>query len=191
MIVKGHDFSAVTLVGVLDADLSLYYSDYRSNELTFQQITQVAGRAGRDDKEGSVIIQTYNPAHYVFRFARRYDYEGFYDKESNMRETTSFPPYSIIIRILLKSADEEKALRAARKCYTVMRGIKEEKTGLFRVQAMRAPVKRISNEYRFQVVVWLRTEAEKTLVPRIYAEADKLNENKVVTFVEVNPINMR
>ncbi len=191
MIVKGHDFSNVTLVGVLDADLSLYYSDYRSNELTFQQITQVAGRAGRDDKEGSVIIQTYNPAHYVFRFARQYDYEGFYDKESNMRETTSFPPYSKIIRILLKSENEEKALISARKCYSRMREIKEENTGLFRVQAMRAPVKRISNEYRFQVVIWLRIQSEKELVPRIYAEADKLNDKSVVTFVEVNPVNMR
>ncbi len=191
MIVKGHDFSNVTLVGVLDADLSLYYSDYRSNETTFQQITQVAGRAGRDDKEGAVIIQTYNPAHYVFRFARQYDYEGFYDKESNMRETTAFPPYSKIIRILVKSTDEQKALRAARQCYTVMHNIKNENVGLFRVQAMRAPVKRISNEYRFQVVVWVKTEAEKALVPRLYAEADKFNDKSVVTFVEVNPINMR
>lgn len=191
MIVKGHDFANVTLVGVLDADLSLYYSDYRSNELTFQQITQVAGRAGRDDKEGAVIIQTYNPSHYVFRFARQYDYEGFFDKENNMRETTAFPPFSKIIRILLKSENEEKALRAARDCYTKMRAIKEEKSGLFRVQAMRAPVKRISNEYRFQVVIWIHTEAEKELVPRIYAEADKLNDKSVVTFVEVNPTNMR
>ena len=191
MIVKGHDFSDVTLVGVLDADLSLYYSDYRSNETTFQQITQVAGRAGRDDKDGAVIIQTYNPAHYVFRFARQYDYEGFFEKENNVRESTSFPPFSKIVRILLKSENEEKALRAARDCYQRMRKIKEENTGLFRVQAMRAPVKRISNEFRFQVVIWLKTEAEKELLPRIYAEADQLNSNKVVTFVEVNPINMR
>ncbi|MBO4538912.1 MAG: primosomal protein N', partial [Clostridia bacterium] len=191
MIVKGHDFSDVTLVGVLDADLSLYYSDYRSNETTFQQITQVAGRAGRDDKDGAVIIQTYNPAHYVFRFARQYDYEGFFEKENNVRESTSFPPFSKIVRILLKSENEEKALKAARDCYQRMRKIKEENTGLFRVQAMRAPVKRISNEFRFQVVIWMKTEAEKDLLPRIYAEADDLNSNKVVTFVEVNPINMR
>ncbi len=191
MIVKGHDFGNVTLVGVLDADLSLYYSDYRSNETTFQQITQVAGRAGRNDKEGSVIIQTYNPAHYVFRFARQYDYEGFFEKENNIRETTVFPPFSKIMRVLVKSEKEEKALVAARECYAALRKIKEENVGLFRVQAMQAPVKRISNEFRFQVVIWIRTDAEKAVTPRVYETAEKLNKKPVVTFVEVNPVNMR
>ncbi len=191
MIVKGHDFANVTLVGVLDADLSLYGSDYRSNETTFQQITQVAGRAGRDEREGRVVIQTYNPAHYVFRFARQYDYEGFFEKENNVRESTVFPPFSKIFRILLKSEKEEKALVAARDCYSRMREIKEKNIGLFRVQAMRAPVKRISNEYRFQVVVWGRTENEKELARQVYAVAEELNKKPVVTFVEVNPINMR
>lgn len=191
MIVKGHDFKDVTLVGVLDADLSLYYADYRSNENTFQLITQVAGRAGRDKKAGKVVIQTYNPHHYVFRFAVNYDYKGFYDKESNAREVTGFPPYSKIVRILIKSENEEKALTSARECYNYMREIKEKNGGLFRVQAMRAPITRISNEYRFQVVAWLKSECEKELLPLVYKNADKVNKRGVVSFVEVNPTQMR
>lgn len=191
MIVKGHDFAGVTLVGVLDADLSLYGSDYRSNETTFQQITQVAGRAGRDEKEGKVVIQTYNPNHYVFRFARKYDYRGFFEKENNIRETTSFPPFSKIARVLVKGENEEKTLVAAREEYEIMRSIKAEHPQLFRVQAMRAPIKKISNEYRFQIVVWIKEEAEKEVLPLVYKAADRITGKGVTAFVEINPTNMR
>ena len=191
MIVKGHDFAGVTLVGVLDADLSLYGSNYRSNETTFQQITQVAGRAGRDEKEGKVVIQTYNPNHYVFRFARKYDYRGFFEKENNIRETTSFPPFSKIARVLVKGENEEKTLVAAREEYEIMRSIKAEHPQLFRVQAMRAPIKKISNEYRFQIVVWIKEEAEKEVLPLVYKAADRITGKGVTAFVEINPTNMR
>lgn len=191
MIVKGHDFSNVTLVGVLDADLSLYSSDYRSNEITFQQITQVAGRAGRDEKEGKVIIQTYNPNHYVFRFARKYDYVGFFDKENNIRESTSFPPFSKIARILVKGENEEKTLIAARKGYELLRAVRGESKGLFRVQAMRAPIKRISNEYRFQIVAWIKRESEEDILPRVYKISEEITERGVTAFVEINPTTMR
>jgi primosomal protein N' (replication factor Y) len=191
MIVKGHDFKDVTLVGVLDADQSLYCADYRSNETTFQQITQVAGRAGRDEKEGRVVIQTYNPNHYVFRFAKAYNYIDFFEKENNIRESTSFPPFSEIIRVLIKGADDEKATAAARECYTDMRKLKTENPELFRVQAMRAPIRRMCNEYRFQVVVWLKNEAEKTVLPKVYGIADKYNNRYVTSFVDINPTSMR
>lgn len=191
MIVKGHDFKDVTLVGVLDADLSLYYSDYRSNENTFQLITQVAGRAGRDVKPGKVVIQTYNPRHYVFRFAESYDYEGFYDKESNVREATMFPPFSKIARVLVKSENEEKALASARECYNSIREIRAAYPGLFRVQAMRAPITKISNEYRFQVVAWLKGEDEEKILPLVYKSAEGVNRRGVVSFVEINPTQMR
>lgn len=191
MIVKGHDFKDVTLVGVLDADLSLYYSDYRSNENTFQLITQVAGRAGRAEKPGKVVIQTYNPHHYVFRFAESYDYVGFYEKEASVREATSFPPYSKIARILIKSEEEEKALAAARVCYNAIRNDRQTYTGIFRVQAMRAPIARISKEYRFQVVVWISEQQEREAVPVIYRRAAELNKKGVASFVEINPTQMR
>lgn len=191
MIVKGHDFKDVTLVGVLDADLSLYYSDYRSNENTFQLITQVAGRAGRADKPGKVVIQTYNPHHYVFRFAENYDYVGFYEKEASVREATSFPPFSKIARILVKSEDEEKALSSARVCYNAISAERKNHTGIFRLQAMRAPISRINKEYRFQIVAWIKSEEERDVVPIIYKKADEVNKKGVVSFVEINPTQMR
>ena len=86
MIVKGHDFPNVTLVGILAADLSLYSDDYRSAERTFQLLTQAAGRAGRGKREGEVVIQTYSPEHYSIEKAAAQDYEGFYQEEMNYRE---------------------------------------------------------------------------------------------------------
>lgn len=93
MIAKGLDFPNVTLVGVLNADTSLNLPDFRSAERTFQLLTQVAGRAGRADKEGEVIIQTYNPSHYAIRFAQQQDYEGFYAYEMGIRRQLAYPPY--------------------------------------------------------------------------------------------------
>ncbi|MFA6866540.1 MAG: primosomal protein N' [Clostridia bacterium] len=190
MIVKGHDFENVTLVGVLDADMSLYFSDFRSNEKTFQLITQVAGRAGRQQKQGQVLIQTYNPHHYVFDFSKNYDYEGFFEKEINIRETTKFPPFSKIVRILIKSKDEEKAMVQARICYNEMRELNRENDEIFRVKAMRAPLKKLKSEYRFQVVLWLLSEGEEKILPQIYERVANLKDKNTVMFVEINPTQM-
>ncbi len=190
MIVKGHDFANVTLVGILDADLSLYFPDFRSNENTFQLITQVAGRAGREQKEGKVVMQTYNPQHYVFRFARNYDYCGFFEKESNVRQTTHFPPYSVIARTLVASEDESKAMQAAREGYELLRKLKEQNCGIFRVQAMRAPIKRMMNKYRFQIVVWIDLKNGESALPLVYQEMKKLPTRGVSSFIEINPMQM-
>jgi primosomal protein N' (replication factor Y) len=192
MIAKGHDFSNVTLVGILDADLALYYSDYRSNERTFQLITQVAGRAGREQKSGRVIMQTTNPNHYVFRYASRYDYKGFFEKESNVRETTKFPPYTRIVRLLVLSKKDECAITAARKLYETLSALKTEtyKKEIIRVQAMRAPIKRICSNFRFQVVVWVSLGSEELLMPEIYKAASEATARDVTVFTEINPQQM-
>lgn len=192
MIAKGHDFPNVTLVGILDADLALYFSDYRSNERTFQLITQVAGRAGREQKRGRVIMQTYNPNHFVFKYAERYDYEGFFERESNVRETTKFPPYTRIIRLLVLSQKDEQAMVAARKMYTELSALKTERfmKEIIRVQAMRAPIKRISNNYRFQIVVWESLDSGDTVLPYIYKVAEGGISKDVTVFCELNPQQM-
>lgn len=106
MIVKGHDFPKVTLVGIVAADMSLYASDYRAVERTFQLVTQAAGRAGRGQRRGEVVIQTYSPDNYGIICAAGQDYTGFYDKEISYRQMLSYPPVNNMIRINISSADE-------------------------------------------------------------------------------------
>ena len=116
MIAKGHDFEDVVLVGIIDADQSLYQSDYRSTERTFQLITQVAGRAGRSKDQGKVILQTYSPRHYVYRFAQNYDFKGFFKKEANLRKVTNFPPYTRVLRVLFSHEDENIVAKKIKMC---------------------------------------------------------------------------
>lgn len=113
MIVKGHDFKSVTLVGVLAADLSLNQNDYRAGERTFQLLTQAAGRAGRGDKQGEVVIQTYQPEHYSIVHAAKQDYEGFYEEEILYREMLRYPPVEHMLAVLISSAEQEKGMELA------------------------------------------------------------------------------
>lgn len=117
MIAKGHDFPSVTLVGILDADMSLHFADYRSGERTFQLITQVAGRSGRAEEKGRVVLQTFSPENDVLRYAVAYDYEGFYQNEISLRAATAFPPFSKIVRVLVTGEDDKKTIEALRGVY--------------------------------------------------------------------------
>ena len=117
MIAKGHDFPNVTLVGILEGDAALYFSEYKASETTFQLITQVAGRSGRSEKQGHVIMQTYLPNHYVINFAKRYDYTGFYAHEINLRKATKFPPFTKLVRILIQSSEDNEAATVTREVY--------------------------------------------------------------------------
>lgn len=107
MIVKGHDFPNVTLVGVLAADMSLYTGDYRSGERTFQLLTQAEGRAGRGDRPGEAVIQTYDPSHYAIRTAAEQDYEAFYEEEIRYRELMGYPPAENLLGVLVSGPEEE------------------------------------------------------------------------------------
>lgn len=114
MIVKGHDFPNVTLVGILAADMSLYSNDYRAGERTFQLLTQAAGRAGRGRSRGEVVIQTYSPEHYSIEMAAAQDYEGFYDAEMKYRELMGYPPVEQLLAVLMTGPLEELLETAAR-----------------------------------------------------------------------------
>ncbi|MBI5417908.1 primosomal protein N', partial [Candidatus Poribacteria bacterium] len=115
IIAKGHDFPNVTLVGIIFADITLNLPDFRSAERTFQLLTQVAGRAGRDCKPGKVVIQTYEPEHYSIRLASLHDYKNFYEKEIKYRKALFYPPFTRIISILFKCKDYGKNMNAANK----------------------------------------------------------------------------
>ena len=190
MIAKGHDFPDVTLVGIVDADMSLHFADYRAAERTYQLITQVAGRAGRDEKPGRVVLQTFTPNHYVYKFAVTNNYVGFYEKEVNLREVTKYPPFSRIIRVLVSSENEELAGR-------VLKGIFDEITGLSRqyrqnfayFAAMKSPLKKIQDKFRVQVLARI-TGNEDEITKKIYEIVDKYTVPKATVFVEVNPNNL-
>ena len=190
MIAKGHDFKNVTLVGIIDADLSLYYSDYRSAERTFQLITQVAGRAGREQKPGRVIMQTYSPRHYVYGFAKEYNYEGFYTKEINSRELTKYPPFTKIVRLLVLSENQDESRIMADKLTAKLVTIKTKTEGIRNLQKMTAPLKKLRGFYRYQIVIWLDAEKEEALMPIIYAVANEGNTGSVSVFSEINPQQM-
>ena len=190
MIAKGHDFKNVTLVGIIDADLSLYYSDYRSSERTFQLITQVAGRAGREQKPGRVIMQTYSPRHYVYGFAKEYNYEGFYTKEINSRELTKYPPFTKIVRLLVLSENQVESRIMADRLTAKLVTVKTKTEGIRNLQKMTAPLKKLRGFYRYQIVIWLDADKEEELMPIIYAIANEGNTGSVSVFSEINPQQM-
>jgi primosomal protein N' (replication factor Y) len=187
MIAKGHDFASVTLVGILEADAALYFSDYRSAERTFQLITQVAGRAGRAEKKGRVILQTYAPNHYVFRFGKSYDYVGFWKKEINTRMVTKFPPYTKIVRILIASEDEQTAVDMTRSVYKAVRRLEEQSGKFVYLGAAKSPITRMRSMSRYQVLMRLNPAQFDAIIKQIYAIADTNRLKKGVCFVEINP----
>ena len=122
MIVKGHDFPNVTLVAALAADMSMFENDYRSSERTFQLLMQASGRAGRGQKQGEVIIQTYRPDHYVIQSVAAQDAEVFYENELAYRRVLSYPPYFSMLTIRIFSEDREKGLACVRELSGAVRG---------------------------------------------------------------------
>ncbi|MBQ7712799.1 MAG: primosomal protein N' [Clostridia bacterium] len=191
MIVKGHDFPNVTLVGILDADMSLYYEDYHSAERTYQLVSQMSGRAGRADKAGVVVLQTYSPRHYVFLYAKENDYEGFFRKEINVREVTNFPPFTKIVRVLTMSEDEERALGLTKEMLAKIRAYQKEAPERFvSVSGMKSPVKRIENKYRYQIIMRLTREEESDTLSHVYDIVNAQEKKNATVFVEINPQNM-
>lgn len=149
MIVKGHDFPAVTLVGIMAADLSLNTPDYRCAERTFELLTQAAGRAGRGAETGNVVIQTYNPEHYSIETALRQDYEAFYEQEMAYRRMMNYPPVCRMEAVLFASNNEERLILGAKRCGEAAARAAEEDGG--RVQIIgpvRAPVYKVNDIYR-------------------------------------------
>jgi len=188
MIAKGHDFPAVTLVGILDADMSLHFSDYRSGERTFQLLTQVAGRSGRAEEKGKVVLQTFDPENEVLGFAASYDYAGFYKNEISLREAMAFPPFSKIVRVLISGEDDKKTLEALRGVFFGLKELydKNEEKFLF-FDKMRSPIKRIQNKYRYQVLMRLN---DSSLLPQIYEICAAERTRDVLISVEENPANL-
>jgi primosomal protein N' (replication factor Y) len=121
MITKGHHFPRVTLVGVVAADQSLFFPEYHAGERTFQLLTQVAGRAGRGEAKGKVLIQTFHPDHYVFQAVKSMDYQGFFKQELEVRRQSGYPPFTRLALVRLSGDHEERVDRAAQKLAAALR----------------------------------------------------------------------
>lgn len=190
MIAKGHDFPHVTLVGILDADMSLHFSDYRSGERTFQLLTQVAGRSGRALDKGTVVLQTYSPNNPVLRLAMNYDYEGFFKREIAIRKATSFPPFARIIRVLIEATEENDAIETLKNVFFELKDIYEKNKAAFSFfNKMKSPIKRLKNKYRYQVLMRI-VENDDKLRSAIFEGALKYKNDKALVTVEENPSNL-
>jgi primosomal protein N' (replication factor Y) len=190
MIAKGHDFHNVTLVGVVSVDAGLGLPDFRAAERTFQLLTQVAGRAGRGDRPGRVIIQTYYPEHYSLVCARDQNYEEFYRREIVFRRTMNYPPFAALINVLVHDKGFERANGTAAD---FARELREAAAGSdVRVLGPApAAISRIRGEYRVQVLIKARNrararEALDVAMDRVIAEGH----NPRSISVEVDPMNL-
>ncbi len=197
MIAKGHDFPNVTLVGVVAADTTLNLPDYRAPERTFQLLTQVAGRAGRDNLKGRVVLQTYEPNHPIIRFAKEQDYVSFFHYEIMERKKLLYPPFSLFIRVVFADRDEKNAERGcltyAKALETELRDVlgEEGKQDLLLLVAAEAPVARISGFTRYQILIkLLRTKRLKDAVRTVTEFHDLNREACAEVQLEINPQEM-
>ena len=192
MIVKGHDFPKVTLMGVLAADLSLNDSDYHCGERTFQLLTQAAGRAGRGVRKGEVVIQTYQPDHYSITLAATQDYEAFYEEEMGYRELMGYPPAEHLLAILFTSKEEGQALAAAEETGRILRSYQEEsgRSDGSVIGPSKAAVSKINDIYRF-VIYCKEKDYQKLLIYKELTENYRKNLPGNGAFVQFDfdPVN--
>lgn len=153
MVSKGLDFKNVTLVGILAADMSINIPDYRAAERTFQIITQVAGRAGRGDKQGEVLIQTYTPQHYSLQYAVNYDYEGFYEKEFTVRAMMKYPPFGKLLLINGTSKKEDLLKNFMHKITMMIKPLVENCLDIEILGPIPCMISKVKENYRWQIVI--------------------------------------
>ena len=153
MVAKGLNFPGVALVGIILADSSLHLPDFRSFEKTFSLITQVAGRAGRYSPNGRVILQTFNPGHHIIRQAARHDLEGFYARELAQRRELNFPPFSRILRILVRGRDEHRVWKAAEQIAGELRNLPSSAAKTEILGPAECPIAILNNNYRVHIML--------------------------------------
>ncbi len=184
MLTKGLDLPQVTLVGVVAADGLLHLSDYRANERTFQTLTQVAGRAGRGDDPGRVIVQTYTPEHPIIEAVQKHDYQSFADAELAQRQTLNYPPYGRLILLRLSSLDPIQVQNTAQIIATFL----NNKEGFEILGPAPASILRVANRYRWQILLKFDPDALPNLPD--WPEVRALSPVSVSLTIDVDPINI-
>ena len=194
MIVKGHDFPKVTFVGVISADTSLHFPDFRSSERTFQLLTQVAGRAGRGESPGEVIIQTYNPDHYSIQRAREHDFSGFYREEIHFRKDLEYPPFSRLINFKLSGNSEKRTKSAAEEMGKIGQTLlkKGYGKGIEVLGPSTAPFAKVRGKFRWQMLAkgkssrWLH-QFSQALAARM---EDQTKGKGISLDIDVDPVSI-
>jgi primosomal protein N' (replication factor Y) (superfamily II helicase) len=189
MVAKGHDFQRVTLVGVVAADLALGRPDFRAAERTFQLLTQVAGRAGRGELAGEVLVETYYPEHYAIQLAVRQDYVSFYEKEAHFRRMLHYPPFTALASVLVRDRKIENAIRWSRALAAYFAPF--ENRGVKILGPAAAPLARLRKDYRFQFV--LKSPKRSALSLALsgaldFCDAKKIPDTAVI--VDVDPTSL-
>ena len=192
MIVKGHHFPNVTLVGVIAADTSLNIEDYRANERTFQILTQVAGRAGREE-DGRVVIQTYNPDNFAIEYSKMQDYKTFYNTEIGLRKSLKYPPFCDIISIGVSSNNENEVIKVSKILHMFYKNkIETENAKILLYKPVPCPIEKIKNKYRWRIII--KCKFGEDIIDLInesmdeYGKIKKSDDCKVA--IDINPNNM-
>ncbi|HKV26355.1 MAG TPA: primosomal protein N' [Candidatus Acidoferrum sp.] len=189
MLAKGHDFQRVTVVGVISADSSLSMPDFRAAERAFQLLTQVAGRAGRGDLPGRVLIQTFYPEHYAIQDAVRQDYAAFFEREMHFRTMLAYPPLTSLANVIVRDKNLEKAIRWSRKLSEYFSPYDDK--GVRILGPATAPLARLKKEHRFQ---FLLKSTKRSLLAKItagalaYCDAQEIPQTAVL--VDMDPLNL-
>jgi len=189
MIAKGHDFHGVTLVGVVGADFALGLPDFRAAERVFQLITQVSGLAGRGDLPGKVLVQTYQPDHYVNQFAREHDYTGFAARELYFRRAMRYPPFSVLANVIIQSEKLEEVLDWSTK---LGRWLQQRKLEGVRVLGpAAAPNSRLKRIYRYHLVLKAdRRDVLGAALREMLAVVDREEIPRRSVVVDVDPMHL-
>ena len=187
MIAKGLDFPNVTLVGVINADASLNIPDFRSSEYTYQLLSQVSGRSGRDKKEGIVIIQTLNPEHYSIKYAKDHDYDGFFNYEMRIRKKLGYPPYYYLTLIKILSRDYQLCMKEANKVGEFLR--KNLPSDVIVLGPSIASTFKVNNIYHFQCIIKYKKEDDIKEVLRTIDNIYKVNA-KVRIEMDIDPVRL-
>ena len=184
MVTKGLDFVNVTLVGVISADLSLYTSDYRSNERTFSLITQVVGRSGRGEKPGRAVIQTFTPENRIITLASKQNYDGFFENEISMRQLLNSPPVRDLIALTTTGSNESKVLASCNKVKIALQGYFRGENSINLLGPAPTAVSKVNNKYRYRLLVNCENNKRvREVIAHVIREFARDNSNRGVTVV--------
>ncbi len=195
MLAKGHDFSSITLVGVICADLSLNLPDFRAGERTFQLLAQVAGRAGRGRQKGKVIMQTYNPDHFIIQAAKRQDFMEFFQNEAPFRKALIYPPFSRMVQLKISGKDFSKVKTFAVNIGKILNAIldkDENKKNMIQILGpIEAPIQKISSRFRWQILIKsLSAKAVNTLITSLLDNPKAKSKAGIRLIVDVDPYSL-